>query len=574
MQEHELRVLVENSIREHQWKFRGTLVLGIAVITLVAALCWIVIARNAPTLELRGIAALESSLTQSELAFRRLAAIQGSDAAQVPPAKKAEQDAILAQFSRALDGQATATKALVEELKKQAAGGGESLVPYANIITGGLFLGLLGFLGLTRLGQIDQEIKGLRENLLREVSDRVKLSEEASTAKLMTTIRDKVDAAQKGIETAAQSAADRVAQMEADSNQRFDEAKLEQAAIGSEFERISSEVADLPRRYPFLLSAEKRDLIAQIEQVESVEQVETLASDLNRKGEQSAAIKALEQIVVRRLPGTPDALHNAHSEAMRMNASGMGLRIARFGLELFPGNSDLAADTVLALTSSGTPTEAIAFGEQWLTKYSETQRTWRFAVFLAKSYRAQGLSPEFRGRATKLLESEVSVLPREPKIWSELAQIYREFDPERAYATIDRGLVACPTSQELKFVKAQYLLEDGRPTEARPVLEDAIASDFQDQFQPNVNGAAVLCYYAQCLEALSERESARRVYEYVKSQHGAHPVMLRFIDERMNMLNLLEGQPPEPPQSMGLPPQLLEMLQARLGASGGDRSEE
>jgi hypothetical protein len=504
------------------------------------------------------------SLSQSELAFRRLAALYAADSTPLALSRKAEQDAVLGQFSRSLDSQATATRALVEELKKQAAGGGESLVPYANIITGGLFIGLLGFLGLTRLGQIDSEIKGLRENLLREVSDRVKLSEEASTAKLTATIQERVDSAQKGIEVAAESAAGRVAQMEESSNVRFNEAKQQQAAIGVEFQRISDEVAELPKRYPFLLSAEKRDLIAQIEEVESVEQVEALASDLNSRGEQSAAIQALEQIVVRRLPGTPDALHNAHSEAMRMNARTTGLRIAQFGLELFPGNSDLAADSVLALTSSGTPSEAVAFGESWLLRYSKTERTWRFAVFLAKSYRAQGLSPEYRERAIKLLESETLVLPREPKVWAELAEIYRQSDPEIAYATIDRGLMTCPTSQELRVDKAKYLLEDGRAADARQLLEDAMASDFQDQFQTSVNGAAVLCYYAQCLEALSEREEARRVYEHVKVQRGCHPFMRRFVAERLNMLKLLDGENPSPPSSPDIS-QFMQMLEASQG---------
>jgi predicted Zn-dependent protease len=574
VQDSEVRGLIETSIKEHQWRFRGTLALGVVVITLVAVLCWIVIARHAPNVEVRGVSALEGILSQNELSLRRIVAILATEQTPASGPKKTELDAVLAQYVRALDGQATASKALVEELKRQATGGGESLVPYANIITGGLFLGLLGFLGLTRLGQIDQEIKSLRENLLREVSDRVRLSEEASTAKLTAAIQERVESAQKRIEVAAQSAAQSVAQMEAESDRRFDEAKAEQESIGAEFERISAEVADLPKRYPFLMSAEKRDLIARIEQVESVEQVEALASDLNRRGEQEAALKALEQILIRRLPGAPDAIHNAHSEAMRMNASSMGLRIAQFGQETFPGNSDLAADTVLALISAGRPTDAVSIGEEWLRTYSRSQRTWRLAVFLAKSYRAQGLSPSQRARATELLESEATVLPREPKVWSELAQIYREYDSAAAYSTIDRGLDACPTSQELKFVKAQYLLEDGRPNEARPVLEDAIASDFQDQFQSNVNGAAVLCYYAQCLEALGERDAARRVFEFVKAQPGCHPVMMRFVEDRMNMLNLLDGRSAEPQSSSGLPPQLVELLRGRLGHPDGESTEE
>lgn len=571
MNQAEVQELIDSSVRQHQWRFRGTLALGVLVIAIVTALCWTTISSYAPVPQPKTVASIEGVLSNTDLALRRLVQLIATDQTGVTPSKKIELDATLSQFSRSFESQATASKAALEELKKQSSSNGDSLIPYANLITGGLFLGLLGFLGLTRLGQIDQELKGLRENLLKEVSDRVRLSEEASTAKLSTSIQEKVEGVQKSVEEAARVALEKVSTIESQSSMFLLETRETQDRIREQYNQLSQELKKIATRYPFLMSAEKRDLVSKIEHVQSVEQVESLATDLHRKGEHDTAAKALEQIVERRLPGSPDSLHNAHSEAMRMNSTSIALAIAQYGLELFPGNCDLAADAVLASTNGGFPAQAIELGEKWLKANEKSQRTWRFAVFLAKSYRAQGMSPEIRTIVTDLLEREVLVLPREPKVWSELVQVYREFDSEKAYETIERALLECPTSQELKFLKAQYLLEDGDSAGAKPVLENAIASDFQDQFQSNVNGAAVLCYYGQCLEALGERNEARRVFGLVKSQPGCHPVMAKFIDERTLMLDVLDGKEPDESASPGIPMQLLELLRARSsqGSEGG-----
>ncbi|WP_374496333.1 hypothetical protein [Zoogloea sp.] len=571
MDDNRLDQAVTEAISKANWKFKGSLFLGLLVIASVTALCWLTITSATSNAPARAVQSVEAIVNTTDLANRRLIEVMSSTQAGTPAtaAARIELNAALSQYTKSFEQQSAAAKGLLDELKKTSSAAGDTLIPYANLITGGLILGLLAFLGLTRLGQIDQELKNLRENLIKEVSDRVRLSEEATAAKLSAAIREQIDSSRTAVEATAEQAVKRVDELRATSEQLIEQAETAQQAVIKKYTELGEELSQVATRYPFLMSAEKRDLISRIEHVRSVQQAEALASELNRKDEHDSAIKALEQIVDRSLVGDADDLHNAHSEAMRLKDVALGLRIAEYGLKAFPRNSDMAADVIIALTNSCQPEKAVAFGEGWLADNQSTERTWRFGTFLAQAYKALGLDATNRKKAVDLLEGETRSYPTEEKLWSEFSRTLRTFDQDRSYAVLDDGLSHCPTSQELRFVKAQFLLQDGRPEEAKPVLEQAIASDFQDQFQPSVNGAAVLAYYAQCLEALGQREDARRVYTAASSQLGSHPVMDRFIGARTNMLNVLDGLPPEASSTLphellaGMPPELLKALLAK-----------
>lgn len=571
MDDNRFEEAIAAAISKANWKFRGSLVFGLLVIASVTALCWLTITSTTSSAPAKAVQSVEAIVNSTELANRRLIEVIASapNGAPLAAAARIEVNAALSQYTKSFEQQSAAAKNLLDELKKSSSTAGDLLIPYANLITGGLILGLLAFLGLTRLGQIDQELKSLRENLLKEVSDRVRLSEEATAAKLSALIREQIDSSKSAVEATAEQAVKRVDELRATSEQLIEQAQTAQQAVIQKYSELGDELSQVATRYPFLMSAEKRDLISRIEHVRSVQQAEALASELNRKGELDSAIKALEQIIDRSLVGDADDLHNAHSEAMRLKDVALGLRIAEYGHKAFPRNSDMAADMIIALTNSCRPDKAVVFGEAWLADNQSTVRTWRFGTFLAQAYKALGLDATNRKKVVDLLEGETTSYPTEEKLWSEFSRTLRTFDQHRSYAVLDEGLSHCPTSQELRFVKAQFLMQDGRPQEAKPVLELAIASDFQDQFQSSVNGAAVLTHYAQCLEALGQREDARRVFVAASSQLGSHPVMDRFIGVRTNMLNVLDGLPPETPSALPykllaqMPPELLKALMSK-----------
>lgn len=560
----EVESIISNAISKHNWRVRGSLLIGVTIIASVTILCWLAITQSVDSKRAASLTSLESIVTTTDATNRRLIELLIQN--QIGSAPKSQTQIIetnttLAQYIKSADAQAAQARLLLEDLKKSTKDP-ESLVPYANLITGGLVLGLLAFLGLTRLGQIDAELKSLRDTLMKEVTDRSSLAEGALIAKMTTAISEKVTLAETTFTKSLEATQASVAVLQQSATAKLLEAQENQTGILQKYDALRLELEQLPSRYPFLASAERRDLVARIEEVRSVDQAEELASELNRADEKSSAIQALRQVVVRGLPGDADDFHNAHSEAMRLKDVQLGLEIAEVGLKAFPRNADLAADIIIAMSSSSRAGEAIEFGNLWLSKNHEVERTWRFGVFMSQAYRANGLDSAARAEAIELLNSEIKAYPRQEKLWSALARLRREVEPQDAYVALEAGLQHNPTSQELKFVMAEYLIQDNRAKEAREVLESAIATDFQEQFQPNVNQAAVLNYYAQCLEALGERDMARQVYKVNLAMRGCHPAMIAFTQGRLRMLDVADRNfdSEDESDSSGVPEELLQFL--------------
>ena len=150
-----------------------------------------------------------------------------------------------------------------------------------------------------------------------------------------------------------------------------------------------------------------------------------------------------------------------------------------------------------------------------------------------------------------MFKIEFARSPREPKLWSAYAQHAWINEPLRAYEIIDEGIKNSPTSQQLRFVKAGFLLEQGRFEDAASILKDSMRSDFQEQFQSDINGAAVIAYAAQAAEGLGNVDEARRHYQFAMRHPDCHRTMKKFINQRLLMLDVVAGNEPGADESEG-----------------------
>jgi hypothetical protein len=267
----EVESIVNNAVSKHNWRVRGSLMIGVAVIASVTILCWLAITQSVDSKRVASLTSLESIVISTETTNRRLIEllVQGqTQSATKPQSQIIEANTTLAQFIKSADAQAAQAKLLLEDLKNSTKDP-ETLVPYANLITGGLVLGLLAFLGLTRLGQIDAELKSLRDTLMKEVTDRSLLAEGALIAKMTTAISEKVTAAETTFTKSLETTQASVAVLQQSAEAKLLEAQDNQTGILQKYDALRLELEQLPSRYPFLASAERRDLVARIEEVRS-----------------------------------------------------------------------------------------------------------------------------------------------------------------------------------------------------------------------------------------------------------------------------------------------------------------
>lgn len=477
----------------------------------------------------------------------------------------------LDEYTRAFEQRSASHKAVMEQFRAEVTKPPEGAAMWVQMLTGGAVLGLLAFLGLTRLSTIDKEIADTRKDLLSTTRSLI----EDSTIRIKSELKLEVQNSLKEASELATQEVEKVAKAAQEATTSIqttaDELRAEAEQQKLEFNVLSSSIDELPTKYPFLASAESRDQIQGIELLSSVEQAHELAVKLTNENELRAAAAALRQIIDKKLPGNADDFHNAHAQANNLNDSELGLEIVECGIERFPANADMAADKVLSLTDVRSPTEAIQFGEEWLARNTAVTRSWRFGVFLARAYEAAGLSKELREKSRRMFDAEVASHPKEAKLWSMYARQERPVDTARAYELLDAGLTHCPWNQELRFVQAEFLMEDGRFEEAKAALAKAIQSDFQDQFQPGVNALAVLSHYAQAHEGTGELAEAERIYQVVLSHPEARGHLRRFAELRLLMLAALQGKPV--PQSTGSSSDLLHAFLQHMQQNGSGDDE-
>lgn len=459
-------------------------------------------------------------------------------------AKYARLETRLQEYSAAFEKRAAVQNVFLEQFRSEVSKPTDLGGLVAQFVTGGLVVGLLAFLGMTRLGNIDREIAETRKDLL--TANRA--ATEDATLRLRAELKLEIT---REFKEAVDSANEVVNKAESRINELIEVAEVESsrrtAELKDTLDMVTVSVDELPQKYPFLNSlnaASKIKLASQIKELKSVAQAHSLAQHLASQDENAAATVALHQILDQSLRGSADELHNVIMEACRIDDSALAKDLAEYGLKRFASNADIAADYMLALTDCSEAGEAINFGRKWLSDNASVSRNWRFGSFLGRAYAAAGLSDDRRNETAEMFKIELARSPREPKLWSAYARHAWVNEPLRAYEIIDEGIKNSPTSQQLRFVKSEFLLEQGRFDEAASILRDSMRSDFQEQFQSDINGAAVIAHAAQAAEGLGNLEEARRHYQFAMIHPECHRTMKKFINARLLMLDVVAGNEP------------------------------
>ncbi len=407
-------------------------------------------------------------------------------------------------------------------------------------------LALLGLLGLQRLQNFDTEINSLRasvdtrvESRAKEVRDLVQemrkevnefraqtenqLSDKVGKVwadfekSIQTAVRGQFAETSKELPTLIDNARAQSEKLLSDIKCQIDEQSEKLHAEREQTEAVARRIDELLKEYPWLQERGATEVLEKIQNLASVEEAHEVASVLARQNDRASARAALRQVVERKLLGGYDDFHNAHSEAMRLKDPVLGLGIAERGLEAYPNQADLVADKMFALTTLGRTDEARRFVEDWKKDYPDAYRVaWRANMFYANIWRGTPGSENDTAEIEEVLRAATESMPNRVKVWATRAQFAA--DRERhleAAQIVEEGLRHNPFSQQLNFMRGEYLLVLGKPEEAREALEKAFGCDVQEQFQHDVAQAAVPGLLAQACEACGETEKAIRLYTYV-----------------------------------------------------------
>lgn len=454
-------------------------------------------------------------------------------------------------------------QSVLKELKAQDTQPKPEALSLVQLVGGTAVLAILGYLGLIRLQNLDQELGALRSFMFEQIKSRVEDQKAVVKSDVISTIQQEVTATRREIGEAV-----------VDAQARLEDAKMatENAATQAidAVRNVEQRLTETIQQYPWLGNNLLHDALAKLSDISSVEQAHDLAEQL-RPTDRESANAALRAIIERELPGDKDDFHNAHAEAMRLQNPSLGLAIAEKGLESFPDDFDLMSDRAIALLSLGRPSQAKAMLDDWRRrKPTQFARGWRPVVFYAKVVESSDLTETAISDLVSAFEAVTAKTPYEDKVWSAYARFLQRVgrfgDAENV---LTEALAKNPFSQELHFVFGEYLMCCGRAEEAVQQLEQAIRVDFQDQFQADVNPAAVFAMMAQAYEATGNSERARQIYARLRN---LQTTIGRYAAQRLSALALLSGEAPDPTSDPEQARNLVAALVAQLKA--GDDSDD
>ena len=565
-----------NVLIQRQW--RSLMIAGVMVIVSILVTIWAAFHFMRSPEHGAQIAALDNSSQHIQALAIALtnAGISCTDKSNLKANRKTCEDA-----KNAIEKYAGDHKKVIDNLNADDRQPKPEALSLTQLVGGTAILAVLGYLGLMRLQNLDQELHNLRSFMFEQISARVKELKETVghdvTKKVSDELRISVDQAliktKSDHEHFREESADirkKVAEIAAGTEEEINKAKREAL---SQINDIQEELGRTLKKYPWLNNPKLREGLATLDNIPSVEKAHELATELTAQHDETTALAVLETIAGRELPGDKADFHNAHSQSMRLNNPTLALRIVEVGLKSFPDDYDLMADKAQALNALGRPLEAQQLLEDWITrKPHEFARGWRPVVFYAKVVEAGTLDKETEKKLIDAFEDVVKRAPHEDKVWSAYARFLNTLGRTKdAEAVLLRGISPNPFSQEIHFVLGELRLRTGNAAGAVSELETAVRFDYQDQFQPDVNPHAVICMLAQAYEANSNPDQAVRLYQAVVSQ-GARGSILTYAQQRLRMLSALEGKPIDIPEGQSPLAQLARLLKEHHDGDSGNES--
>lgn len=456
-----------------------------------------------------------------------------AQAAQSPGTAKtqeSQEQQRCAEFAELLSSQRLHQQDAFKKLYEQDRQPAAATSALTQIAGGTIVLAILGYLGLIRLSNLDQEIGAMRNFMFAQIETRTDDLKSTVTYEVMEPLKKVFDENAVKVENAAKEVLDTT------KNQLVEIEKRATVIL----ERVNAnkqEFEDTIKRYPWLTKSDISNLLKRLENIPSAQKAHELAEEL-RAGDPIASTAALQAIIDNDLPGDKEDFHNAHSEAMRQMNPQLGLKLAEKGLSHFPDDFDLMADKAKAFHSLGKINEAKSLLEDWKSrKPDQFARGWRPVVTYANILQAWGLTETSIEELDQIFTEVARLAPQEFKAIGSHARFLMDAGKrERAEEVLMAALEKNPYSQELHYVYGQLLLSSGRAHDAVDHFEMAVRADYQDQFQSDVNQTAVLGMLAQAYEASQQPDKARRIYLRIADPRH---VMGRYAIQRLHALDIL-----------------------------------
>jgi predicted Zn-dependent protease len=402
-------------------------------------------------------------------------------------------------------------------------------VSMLQLLGGSAVLGLVGFLGLQRLQNIDGEIQQLQNYMLAQLKIQLDEGKNALGAIVHQQVEHQLDDKQKEIEGITQQAENFII--------RFAESS---EAAGTRIEGVENRINAVLEAYKWLQPEKLSEEGGKYLYIASAGAAHNAAVEFERTGNLNMTRLALQKIVEQKLPGTADNYHNSHVVANQALADPiLALEILEIGLSSFQDSYDLMADKAKILIALGKAKEAVQLLEDLRQrKPNEFARGWRPATFYADAVKACELTEEVVQDVRNVFEEVTQRLSFEPRLWQNYAAFEQESGfLEKAEEVFRRGIERNPLSQVLNYSLGDLLLKLGRPEKALTFLEKAQSVDYLEDYQHDTTGQYVIqATLAQAYGALNKLDQAERLYQAVVGEAKASYTLRQYAEDRLRAI--------------------------------------
>ena len=413
-----------------------------------------------------------------------------------------------------------------------------------QLLGGSAVLGLIGFLGLQRLQNIDTEISQLRNYMLEQL--KIQMSEGKAMLSAIThqEVERQLEKTRTEINQTTEIFQNDISEAITEFQSKFETAKI---GIASAEERTQ----EILKKYSWVESELFRKAADDIQRLTSVCEAQRRAEQFIQANDLHMARLSLKQIVERELPGSADHFHNVHLLPDRMGDPDLALKILDLGLQRFRNNYDLMADKADILITLGRPNDAITMLESWrIEQTDEFSRGWRPVVFYAKAMQTVDLSQDRIKHLEEIFEDVTQHLPREVRPWKSYAQFEVKLGNfEKAEAILRTALEYCPLSQGIRFNLGDLLLKLGDAEKAVKLLEEAWQVDYVDDFQHDTDQYALRETLAQAYEALHQTngnhsylDKAAQLYKSIVDCEDIDDTLSQYAKNRLAAVSWQKGE--------------------------------
>jgi tetratricopeptide (TPR) repeat protein len=448
----------------------------------------------------------------------------------------------------------------IEELRKSQQQINPEGLSLLQLLGGSAVLGLIGFLGLQRLQNLDGELQQLRSSTLDQVNTRmiegqnsleaaIHIEVEKQMQKTGDEINNKItlssEAAihievEKKIQKTGDEIDNKITLFSDDfygkMKKIYDDFQVEINISKKELQSINDQVAEVSKRYGWVEDKKLRDSADDIANVSSVFEASQQAQKFLEARQMYMARRALNQIIKLKLPGSNSDFYDAHIAAQNAQDINLALEILNQGLSSFEDDYDMLAAKGNVLATVGRQQEAVTLFDDWRKrKPHDFFRSGRPMTLYSNTIQSGELTPQAIGELEALFQEATQHLSKEVMIWSGYATFERYigcFDKaEKIYL---EALNNNPFNQNLNYQLGNMLLQGGRAADAIKYLEESWRVDYQvNNFTSDISPYMIQGTLAQAYEAVQILDKAELLYRNIVKDLPEDQPITRYAQNRL-----------------------------------------